>query len=75
MDVHIPRAVADGLRLRGINVLTSQEDGTTETQDPILMDRATELDSLSLMMTTFLRWPQRIRPLASGFVQLSMPGI
>ena len=46
MDVHIPRAVTDGLRLRGIDVLTSQEDGTTETKDPILLERATELNRL-----------------------------
>ena len=46
MDVHIARAVTDGLRLRGIDVLTAQEDGTTETKDPILMDRATELSRL-----------------------------
>jgi len=44
MDVHIPRAVTDGLRLRDIDVLTTQEDGTTETEDANLMDRATELD-------------------------------
>ena len=46
MDVHIPRAVTDGLRMRGIDVLTAQEDGTTETKDPILLDRATELSRL-----------------------------
>ena len=43
-DVHVPRAIADGLRLRGVDVLTSQEDGTTELADPLLLDRSTELE-------------------------------
>ena len=30
MDVHIPAAITAGLRLRDIDVLTSQEDGTRE---------------------------------------------
>lgn len=36
-------AVADGLRLRGVDVLTAQEDETTELQDPQLLNRATQL--------------------------------
>jgi hypothetical protein len=43
MDVHIPRAITDQLRLRGLDVLTAQEDGTTELTDPLLLDRATHL--------------------------------
>lgn len=43
MDVHVRRAVTDGLRLRGVDVLTAQEDGTIELADPELLDRATEL--------------------------------
>jgi predicted nuclease of predicted toxin-antitoxin system len=39
-DVHVRRAVVDGLRLRGVDVLTSQEDGTTTLADPLLLDRA-----------------------------------
>lgn len=42
-DVHIPRPIATGLRLRGVDVLTAQEDGTTRLPDPELLDRATEL--------------------------------
>ena len=42
-DVHVPSAIADGLRLRGVDVLTAQEDATTELEDPELLDRATEL--------------------------------
>jgi hypothetical protein len=28
MDVHVPAAITAGLRRRGVDVLTSQEDGT-----------------------------------------------
>jgi len=43
MDVHVRRAVTAGLRLRGVNILTAQEDGTGELRDPDLLDRATAL--------------------------------
>lgn len=43
MDVHIPKAVTVGLRLRGVDVLTAQEDGATIFSDKKLLDRATEL--------------------------------
>jgi Domain of unknown function (DUF5615) len=43
LDVHIPYAITFGLRLRGIDVLTSQEDGTREVDDDVLLDRATAL--------------------------------
>ena len=43
MDVHVKRAVTDGLRLRGVDVMTAQEDGATEFEDSALLDRATEL--------------------------------
>ena len=43
MDVHVRRAVTDGLRLRGIDVLTAQEDGAGELRDPQLLNRATAL--------------------------------
>ena len=41
-DVHIPRAVVNGLRLKGIEILTAQEDGTARLSDSQLLDRATE---------------------------------
>ena len=44
MDVHIKRAVTNGLRLRGVDVLTAQDDGTTELEDDLLLERATELN-------------------------------
>ena len=43
MDVHVRRAVVVGLRLRGVDVLTAQEDGAERLSDPKLLDRATEL--------------------------------
>ena len=43
MDQHVPRAVTAGLRLRGIDILAAEEDGTATLPDPALLDRATEL--------------------------------
>jgi hypothetical protein len=43
MDVHVRRAITNGLRRRNVNVLTAQEDGGDELDDPPLLDRATSL--------------------------------
>ncbi len=43
MDHHAPRAVTNGLRLRGVDVLTAHEDGASELTDPDLLDRANVL--------------------------------
>ena len=43
MDHHVPRAITLGLRLRGVEVLTSYEDGSSEVDDTALLDRAREL--------------------------------
>lgn len=43
MNVHVPQAITRGLRRRGVDVLTAQEDGTTELRDPELVDRASAL--------------------------------
>lgn len=42
-DEHVHRAVTEGLRLRGIDVLTVQEDGRTGAADAAILDRAGEL--------------------------------
>ncbi len=34
MDEHIPKAITLGLRMRGIDVLTAQEDGKEGNPDP-----------------------------------------
>jgi predicted nuclease of predicted toxin-antitoxin system len=43
MDVHVPEAITVGLRLRGADVLTAQEDGARRLADALLLDRATAL--------------------------------
>jgi Domain of unknown function (DUF5615) len=43
MDVHVPAAITEGLRRRGIDVLTSQEDGTRQSKDEQLLIRSTEI--------------------------------
>lgn len=43
MDEQVPRQITAGLRLRSVDVLTVQEDERMGTPDPILLDRATEL--------------------------------
>jgi hypothetical protein len=43
MDVHVDDAITEGLRARGADVLTAQEDGTRRFEDSALLDRATEL--------------------------------
>lgn len=43
MDEHVKSAVTDGLRARGINVLTAQEDGYARRDDGELLARAWEL--------------------------------
>jgi hypothetical protein len=43
MDVHVPAAITAGLRLRGIDVLTSQEDGSDRWPDDQLLERSSKL--------------------------------
>jgi hypothetical protein len=46
MDVHVPAAITGGLRGRGVDVLTSQEDGTRRSEDEQLLIRTTELQRI-----------------------------
>lgn len=46
MDHHVASASTDGLRRRGIDVLTTQEDGTRKFPDSDLLDRATSLERI-----------------------------
>lgn len=55
MDVHVPLAITRGLRRRGVDVITAQQDGTTRLEDPDLMDRALELNRL-LFRRTGICW-------------------
>jgi predicted nuclease of predicted toxin-antitoxin system len=43
MDAQVRSGVTRGLRLRGVAVLTAQEDGTDAIDDPDLLDRAMAL--------------------------------
>jgi hypothetical protein len=43
-DVHVRRAVTEGLRVGGVDVLTAQDDGADEMEDDELLSRATALD-------------------------------
>ncbi|MCX6591376.1 MAG: DUF5615 family PIN-like protein [Acidobacteria bacterium] len=44
MDVHVPRAVVVALRLRDIDILTAQQDGTATWDDAQLLNRASALN-------------------------------
>ncbi len=46
MDVHVPRAVTDQLRRRGLDVITAIEDEAGHFPDDVLLDRARELGCL-----------------------------
>jgi hypothetical protein len=43
MDEHVPRPITVGLRLRGVDVLTVQEDGLAGFDDQVILDRATTI--------------------------------
>jgi len=52
MDVHIPHAITHGMRRKGIDVLTAQDDGADELEDEALLNRAS---SLNRVLFTFDR--------------------
>ncbi len=67
MDVHVPMAVTEALRRRGLDVLTSQDDGTATLDDESLLSRAVGLGRVLLSQDQdFLRiaeqWQQQSRP-------------
>jgi predicted nuclease of predicted toxin-antitoxin system len=43
MDVHVPRQITEGLRLRGVDVLTAHQDDARRLTDVELLDRAGSL--------------------------------
>ena len=43
MDVHVNAAITAGVKRRGIEVLTAQEDGSRRFEDTLLLDRVTSL--------------------------------
>ena len=46
MDVHVPQAVTNQLRRRGVDVVTTNDDGTGLLGDESLLSRSTELKRL-----------------------------
>ena len=44
MDHCVDGAIIAGLRARGVDVLTAQEDNHHEVDDPLVLNRATELE-------------------------------
>ena len=69
MDVHVPQAITDQLRRRGVDVLTAYEDSSNELPDPELLERARVLGRL--LFTQDLRfkalaevWQREKRPFA-----------
>lgn len=65
MDVHVRRAVTQGLRLREVDVLTAQEDGTDEWDDDNLLDRATELGRVLFTQDDDLLREAKLRQVSS----------
>ena len=54
MDVHVPGAITEGLRRRGVDVLAAIEDDAAELADDVLLERAHELSRL--MFTQDIRF-------------------
>lgn len=46
MDVHVPQAITDQLRRRGVDVLTAIEDGSSELPDDELLEHVYSLNRL-----------------------------
>ena len=69
MDHHVHRAVSDGLRDRGVDVLTTQEDGTATLDDEKLFVHVTGLGRVLFSQDDDLlvianRWRQEGREFA-----------
>lgn len=43
MDVHVPHAITEQLRLRGVDVLAATEEGTNQLPDAQLLETASSL--------------------------------
>ena len=46
MDVHVPLAITEQLRMRDVDVLTAQTDNATRLEDSPLLERATDLNRI-----------------------------
>ena len=52
MDEHVPKLITTELRIRGVDVLTVQEDGRRAEDDTLLIDRATALGRIMFSFDT-----------------------
>ena len=50
LNHNVPNAILEGLRLRGVEVLSAYEDGAHRLPDPELLDRATQLGRVLFSM-------------------------
>ena len=48
LDHNVPRAISDGLRTRGVDIMTSLEDGTSKLDDSELVDLENRVEYLPL---------------------------
>lgn len=69
MDVHVPLAITEALRRKGLDILRSQDDGTARLNDALLLQRATDLKRVLFSQDQgFLRltaeWQRQRRPFA-----------
>ena len=69
MDVHVPEAISDQLRRRGVDVVTAIEDGADELQDDLLLERVRGLARVIFTQDIRFRamaeqWQQMGRPFA-----------
>ncbi|MDJ0717836.1 MAG: DUF5615 family PIN-like protein [Prochloraceae cyanobacterium] len=55
MDENVHRGITNGLRIWDVEVLTVQEDRRTSFKDPIILDRATELDRVLYQFSKITR--------------------
>jgi predicted nuclease of predicted toxin-antitoxin system len=67
MDVHVKAAITAGLRRRGIDVVTAQEDGGTRLEDGALLERATALQRMLFSQDDDLLAVARARQTAGVF--------
>jgi Domain of unknown function (DUF5615) len=67
MDVHVKAAITAGLRRRGIDVVTAQEDGGTRLEDAALLERATALQRVLFSQDNDLLAIARARQTAGVF--------
>ena len=67
MDVHVPVAITEQLRRRGVDVVTAHEDGSTQLIDADLLQHCHELERL--LFTQDIRF----KALAESWQQTEQP--